>query len=135
MKQYFSFAEKFDGVRPGSLLVTSEEINNSASQIPDNLKKAIEKAKTNIEKFHLSQLGSEKVIETTDGVKCWRKSVAIDSVGLYIPGGSAPLFSTVLMLGIPAKIAGCKEIIICTPPAKDNRVSPLILYTANLLGH
>ena len=77
---------------------------------------------------------TEPVVETFKGVRCWRKSVAIEKVGLYIPGGSAPLFSTVLMLGIPAKLAGCKEIIICTPPGKDGKINPLILFTAKLIG-
>jgi histidinol dehydrogenase len=102
--------------------------------VPEELKKAINTAKNNIEKFHSAQLITEPVIETSKGVKCWRKSVAIEKVGLYIPGGSAPLFSTVLMLGIPAKLAGCKEIILCTPPGKDGTINPLILYTARLIG-
>ena len=91
-------------------------------------------AKKNIEKFPFCPAITEEAIETIKGVKCWRKSVAIEKVGLYIPGGSAPLFSTVLMLGIPAKLAGCKEIIICTPPGKDGKINPLILYTAQLVG-
>ncbi|MCX6327163.1 MAG: histidinol dehydrogenase [Bacteroidia bacterium] len=128
------FSEKFDGVPPGNLKVSSTEILESTRQIPEELKTAINIAKTNIEKFHSAQLLTEPVIETSKGVKCWRKSVAIEKVGLYIPGGSAPLFSTVLMLGIPAKLAGCKEIIICTPPGKDGKVCPLILYTAQLIG-
>ncbi len=90
--------------------------------------------KSNIEKFHKPQLINEQVIETTKGVKCWRKSVPIGKVGLYIPGGTAPLFSTVLMLAVPAKIAGCREIILCTPPDKNGKVNPFILYTAYIAG-
>ncbi|TAL59750.1 MAG: histidinol dehydrogenase [Bacteroidetes bacterium] len=130
----YRYSKKFDGVAPGNLKVSVTEINEAIGQVPANLKVAIKTAKTNIEKFHSAQLQPEPVIETFKGVKCWRKNVAIEKVGLYIPGGSAPLFSTVLMLGIPAKIAGCKEIIICTPSGKDGKVSPLILYTAQLIG-
>ena len=133
-KAIYHFSEKFDGVLPGNLKVSLTEIRKSIGLVPEELKKAINIAKTSIENFHSAQLITEPVIETFKGVKCWRKSVAIEKVGLYIPGGSAPLFSTVLMLGIPAKLAGCKEIIICTPPWKDGKVSPLILYTAQLIG-
>ncbi len=128
------FAKKFDGVQLNSLLVTKKEIEVANSTVSKELKDAINTAKQNIEKFHKSQQFDEPIVETTAGVKCWRKSVAIDKVGLYIPGGSAPLFSTILMLVIPAKIAGCKEIILCTPPNKDGTIHPAILYTANLLG-
>ena len=128
------YSEKFGGVIPSSLKVTSDEIMESAGQIPELLKEAINVAKKNIEKFHTAQLYTEPVIETFRGVRCWRKSVAIEKVGLYIPGGSAPLFSTLLMLGIPAKLAGCREIVICTPSGKDGKVNPLILYTAKLIG-
>jgi histidinol dehydrogenase len=128
------YSEKFDGVIPSSLKVTSDEIMESAGQIPELLKEAINVAKKNIEKFHTAQLYTEPVIETFRGVRCWRKSVAIEKVGLYIPGGSAPLFSTLLMLGIPAKLAGCREIVICTPSGKEGKVNPLILYTAKLIG-
>ncbi|HPT21324.1 MAG TPA: histidinol dehydrogenase, partial [Bacteroidales bacterium] len=128
------YSEKFDGVPAGDLKVSDEEIRKSTCAIPDDLKKAINTAKNNIEKFHSSQLITEPVTETINGVSCWRKSVAVEKVGLYIPGGSAPLFSTVLMLGIPAKLAGCKKIIICTPAGKDGKVNPLILYTAQLIG-
>jgi histidinol dehydrogenase len=133
-KAIFSFSEKFDGVSLTNLKVSKKEIYESSGQVADELKRAIDTAKTNIENFHSAQCITEPVVETFKGVKCWRKSVAIEKVGLYIPGGSAPLFSTVLMLGIPAKLAGCKEIIICTPPGKDGKVSPLILFTAQLLG-
>ena len=128
------FSGKFDGVLPGNLKVSNAEFIESAGQIPEELKKAINIAKSNIEKFHSHQIVNEPVIEIINGVKCWRKSVAIEKVGLYIPGGSAPLFSTLLMLGIPARLAGCREIIVCTPPGKDGKVSPLILYTAGLIG-
>jgi len=124
------YSEKFDGVIPSSLKVTSDEIMESAGQIPELLNVA----KKNIEKFHTAQLYTEPVVETFRGVRCWRKSVAIEKVGLYIPGGSAPLFSTLLMLGIPAKLAGCREIVICTPSGKEGKVNPLILYTAKLIG-
>jgi histidinol dehydrogenase len=130
---YF-YSKKFDGVSRGNLKVSTDEIRESFSLVSEELKAAIDKARINIEKFHSSQLINEPVTETIKGVKCWRKSIPIEKVGLYIPGGSAPLFSTVLMLGIPAKLAGCREIILCTPPGKDGRVNPLILYTAQLLG-
>jgi histidinol dehydrogenase len=128
------YSGKFDGIQPGNLKVSAFEIQKSADQIPEKLKIAINVAKNNIENFHSAQLFKEPVIETIKGVKCWRKSVAIEKVGLYIPGGSAPLFSTVLMLGIPAKLAGCNDIIICTPPGKNGNINPLILYTAHLIG-
>src|SRR5664280_1289318 len=128
------FSEKFDGVRPENLKVGSDEILESEKQIPRELKDAISIAKNNIERFHAAQLLAEPVIETFKGIKCWRKSIAIEKVGLYIPGGSAPLFSTLLMLAVPAKVAGCEEIVVCTPPGKDGKVSPLILYTAKLIG-
>src|SRR5664280_2529648 len=129
-----SFSEKFDGVAPVNLKVLPHEILISDKNIPKDLKEAIRKAKENIESFHSAQLTTDPVIETSGGVRCWRKSVAIEKVGLYIPGGSAPLFSTLLMLGIPAKLAGCNEIVVCTPPGKDGKISPLILYTAQLIG-
>jgi histidinol dehydrogenase len=128
------YSEKFHGIPIGNPKVSSEEIRDSSAQVTDELKKAINTAKTNIEKFHLSQLITEPVTETFPGVKCWRKSVPIEKVGLYIPGGSAPLFSTVLMLGIPAKLAGCKKIVLCSPPGKDGKINPVILYTAQLIG-
>jgi histidinol dehydrogenase len=128
------YSSRFDGATPGNLKVTSEEILESVRQIPQSLKDAIDTAKKNIEKFHMAQIISEPVIETMKGVFCWRKSIPIEKVGLYIPGGSAPLFSTLLMLGIPAKLAGCDEIVVCTPAGKDGKVNPLILYTAQLIG-
>jgi histidinol dehydrogenase len=133
-KAIYRFSEKFDGISPGNLKVSSDEIHESVRQISVNLRKAITVAKENIENFHSAQLTDEPVVESFKGVRCWRRNVAIEKVGLYIPGGSAPLFSTLLMLGIPAKLAGCKEIIVCTPPGKDGKVSPLILFTAQLIG-
>ncbi len=128
------FTKEFDGVKLKDFLVTEKEIEDAAMQVSDELKAAIQVAKSNIEKFHASQLLKEEVIETMPGVVCSRKSVAIEKAGLYIPGGSAPLFSTILMLGIPATIAGCKEIILCTPPGAGGEVYPAILYTAQLAG-
>ena len=130
----FEFSGKYDGVRPENLKVSSEEISKSAKLIPQALKDAISVAKENIEKFHSAQLFEEPVTETSAGVKCWRKNVAIGRVGIYVPGGSAPLFSTVLMLAVPAKIAGCQEIIMCTPPNSEGKVNPLMLYTAFITG-
>jgi histidinol dehydrogenase len=126
---------KFDNVSTENLLVTEAEFIEAEKNVSAELKAAILLAKSNIEKFHVAQKEESKIIETTEGVKCWRKSVAIEKVGLYIPGGSAPLFSTILMLGVPAKIAGCKEIILCTPPSgKDAQINAAILYTAKLIG-
>lgn len=128
------FSQQFDGCSVGILKVPEEEIINAVSLVPDRLKEAIQTAKNNIEKFHSSYVTKDPVVETSPGVRCWRKSVPVEKVGLYIPGGSAPLFSTLLMLGIPARLAGCREIIVCSPPAKVGKISPLILYTANLIG-
>ena len=128
------YAEKFDGVSPKNFLTSEQEISLSKKQVSQELKSAIQLAKKNIECFHKGQKESINRIETLDGVECWRESRAIEKVGLYIPGGTAPLFSTVLMLGIPAKLAGCAEIVLCTPPAKDGSVNPAILYTADLIG-
>ncbi len=128
------YSEKFDGVKLDSIKVTEAEIKEAVSQVPDDLKNAIGAARKNIEKFHAAQLIDEDPVETEMGVICWRKSVPVEKVGLYIPGGSAPLFSTVLMLGIPALIAGCSEIILCSPPDKNGRINPVILYTASILG-
>jgi len=130
----FRLEKNFDKVELKQLLVSKAEINFAISQVSEDLKLAIQLAKNNIERFHASQKETIQKIETTDGVVCWRKSVAIEKVGLYIPGGTAPLFSTVLMLGIPAKLAGCKEIILCTPPSQDESVNATLLYTANLIG-
>ncbi len=129
-----NFSLKFDKAVITDLLVTEAEIAEAELLLTDKLKLAIEQAKQNIELFHQSQLRSEEGIETMPGVKCWRKSIAIDKVGLYIPGGTAPLFSTILMLGIPAVIAGCKQIILCTPPGTENKIHPAILYAAKQVG-
>lgn len=126
--------EKFDKVKTDKLQVSLNEFNEASKLVPDVLKDAIAKASINIEKFHLAQRGQYPQIETSPGVKCWQKPVAIEKVGLYIPGGTAPLFSTVLMLGIPAIIAGCREIILCTPPGKDGKIHPAILYAAQQTG-
>jgi histidinol dehydrogenase len=128
------FASMFDKVTLADLLVTKEEISKAEDLLQDDLKEAIKQASKNIERFHSAQLRDEDVIETMPGVKCWRKAVAIEKVGLYIPGGTAPLFSTILMLGIPAKIAGCKEIILCTPSDKQGHVNAAILFAAKLVG-
>jgi histidinol dehydrogenase len=133
-KALFELSEKFDGALSGNLRVSTSEIERAAQNIPLDLRNAILVAKTNIEKFHRTQIKNEPVIETTKGVKCWRKSIPVGRAGLYIPGGTAPLFSTVLMLAIPAKIAGCREIIMCTPPDKNGTINPLILYSAQLSG-
>ncbi len=128
------YMEKFDRVKNTNLKVTEQEISDAAARVPLALKNAILAAKENIEKFHATQLMPEKVVETAPGVRCWRRSVAIEKVGLYIPGGNAPLFSTILMLGIPARLAGCSEIVLCTPPSPDGKINPVILYTAQLAG-
>ncbi len=128
------FSEKFDSVRVANLMVTPQEISEAQESIDAGLKTAMKVARENIEKFHQSQKEPIRKVETIYGVTCWRKSVPIEKVGLYIPGGTAPLFSTVLMLGVPAKIAGCKEVILCTPPNKEGKVHPAILYAAHLVG-
>ena len=128
------YANMFDGVELKSLEVSEREIAKAQKQVSNKLKQAIQTAYNNIYAFHKAQQQQEEVIETTPGVKCWRKSVAIEKVGLYIPGGSAPLFSTILMLGIPSQIAGCKELVLCTPPNSNQEINPVILYTANLIG-
>ena len=129
-----TYAKQFDNVDLNTFLVTDAEIQNAQKLVSKKLMKAINIAKQNIEKFHKSQFIEEQVIETSEGVECWRKSVAIEKVGLYIPGGSAPLFSTVLMLGIPAKLANCKEVVLCTPSNDQGEINPAILYTAKLIG-
>jgi len=124
----------FDKAELTSLAVTSAEIEEAEKEIPIELKAAIYLAKRNIETFHSAQRFEGKKVDTMEGVTCWQKAVAIEKVGLYIPGGTAPLFSTVLMLAIPAKIAGCKEIVLCTPPDKNGKVHPAILFAARLAG-
>lgn len=126
--------ERFDGARTTQLRLTEEEIRQGAAKVSEPLKAAILQARSNIECFHAQQKETPRVIETMPGVKCWRKSVGIEKVGLYIPGGTAPLFSTLLMLGIPARLAGCKEIILCSPPDLHGSLHPAILYVAELLG-
>ncbi|NNL16852.1 MAG: histidinol dehydrogenase [Flavobacteriaceae bacterium] len=128
------YAEKFDRVILKTIEVDSSEIETAKNHISQELKTAIMIAIKNIATFHESQKDNEKIIETTKGVQCWRKSVAIEKVGLYIPGGSAPLFSTILMLGVPAKLAGCNEIVLCTPPNEEGIINPVILYVADLIG-
>ena len=128
------YSLQFDGVELNDLKVSDEEIKAALLVVDNELKNAIQLAKENIEKFHRSQKEEVKIIETSAGVMCWRRSVAIDKVGLYIPGGTAPLFSTLLMLGIPAVLADCREIIVCTPADKNGKVNPVILYAAHLLG-
>jgi histidinol dehydrogenase len=130
--QYYT--QKFEGCSLDDLKVSQDEFDASVANVAEPLKIAIGTAKDNIETFHRSQIISEPKVETTPGVTCWRTSVPIEKVGLYIPGGTAPLFSTLLMLGIPALLSGCTDIILCTPPRKDGSVDPVILFTANLLG-
>ncbi len=126
--------QKFDGVLLDGLQVTEEEIASAITLVPQVLKEAIQQAKNNIEKFHEAQWQQPKIIETMPGVQCWRKNVGVEKVGLYIPGGTAPLFSTILMLGVPAVLAGCKEISLCSPCNKNGTLHPAILYAANLVG-
>lgn len=133
-KALIEFNKKFDKAVTPQIAVSEAEIENAAGQISENLKKAIGQAKDNISKFHASQIQQAEKIETTSGVVCWRENRAVEKVGIYIPGGTAPLFSTVLMLAIPANIAGCKEIVLCTPPDQNGSVNPAILYTAQLCG-
>lgn len=126
--------EKFDHVKLTSLAVSKEEMLEAESLVSEELKKAICLAKQNIETFHSAQRFIGKKVETQSGVTCWQKAVGIEKVGLYIPGGTAPLFSTVLMLAVPAQIAGCKEIVLCTPPGKNGKVHPAVLYAASVAG-
>jgi histidinol dehydrogenase len=128
------YTAQFDGVELNDFVLTEQEIVDAIATISNDLKQAIETAANNINTFHQKQVSTVEVIETMPGVKCWRKSVGIEKVGLYIPGGTAPLFSTILMLGIPAKIAGCKEVVLCTPPNKEGSVHPAILFAAQLVG-
>ena len=129
-----SFTKKFDGFDIESFQVTESEFAVAEPKLSGELKAAIRQAQINIEKFHRSQLASVEIIETMPGVQCWRKSVGIEKVGLYVPGGTAPLFSTVLMLGVPARLAGCKEIVLCTPANAEGQIHPAILYSAKLIG-
>jgi histidinol dehydrogenase len=129
-----SYINLYDGVELEKLQVTEDEIQTAVANVSEELKKAIQLAAANIEVFHKTQIEQPQKTTTTLGVVCWRESRPIDRVGIYIPGGTAPLFSTVLMLGIPAKIAGCPEIVLCTPPDKNGNINPAILYTAQLIG-
>jgi len=133
-KAVLKYTAKYDGVELNNLQVTEDEINEAAKHISPNLKEAIEQAAKNIETFHRFQIPEPDFIVTMPGIVCSRRTVPIEKVGLYVPGGTAPLFSTVLMLGIPAKIAGCKEVILCSPPDEDGNIHPAILFTANLVG-
>lgn len=128
------YTDQFDQVKLDSLLVSPSEIEIAGDAVSDALKQAINLAKVNIEKFHAAQKTSKVEVETMPGVECWQEKRPIQKVGLYIPGGTAPLFSTILMLAIPAKLAGCKEIVLCTPPNKNGKINPAILYTAQLCG-
>jgi len=128
------YTAQFDKVSLESLLVNDAEIDNASNSVSDALKQAITLAKSNIEKFHAAQKTSKVEVETMPGVECWQEKRPIQKVGLYIPGGTAPLFSTILMLAIPATLAGCKEIVLCSPPDKNGEINPAILYTAQLCG-
>jgi histidinol dehydrogenase len=133
-KAVLQYCKTFDKVELTNLTVSEEDIKNASSELSNELKAAIQLAKKNISKFHEAQKQPVEKIETTKGVFCWRENRVIETVGIYIPGGSAPLFSTVLMLGVPAMLAGCKEIILCTPPNAEGKINPAILYTAALVG-
>lgn len=129
------YAQQFDGAElANGLRVSPEELAAAAAQVPADLQTAIRLAHANILRFHQAQLPQEERVETMAGVLCWRKAVPVQRVGLYIPGGTAPLFSTLLMLGVPARLAACPEIVLCTPPQRDGSVNPVILFTAQLLG-
>ena len=126
--------QKFDAVLMSDFAVRENEMADAEGRLTTELKAAIQQAKANIERFHAAQLGGGEAIGTMPGIQCWRKSVGIEKVGLYVPGGTAPLFSTVLMLGVPARLAGCKEIILCTPCDKNGEVHAAILYAARMVG-
>ena len=130
----FEYTSRFDGVQLNKLEVSEHEIQEAANLVSPALKEAMQLAAANIRRFHQAQVQSVEIIETMPGIQCWRKSVGIEKVGLYIPGGTAPLFSTILMLGIPASIAGCKEIVLCSPPDKTGKLHPAIIYAASLVG-
>lgn len=129
-----AYTVRFDGVELDTNIVSTQEIDDAVKIVPEQLKTAIKKAKNNIEAFHKAQQTTKIEVETTNGVSCWQEKRPIEKVGLYIPGGTAPLFSTVLMLAVPAKIAGCKEIVLCSPPNKKGELAPEILFAANLCG-
>lgn len=133
-KAVLEYEERFDKVRLNTLAVTSVELDEAEGLVADDLKQAICLAQRNIETFHAAQCFEGRRVQTVPGVTCWQKAVAIEKVGLYIPGGTAPLFSTVLMLATPARIAGCKEIVLCTPPGREGKIHPAILYAAKVAG-
>ena len=133
-KAVIEYEERFDKVKLESLAVTDAEMKEAEAQVPIELKVAILLAQRNIYTFHKKQKFESKKVETMEGVTCWQKAVGIEKVGLYIPGGTAPLFSTVLMLAVPARVAGCKEIVLCTPPNKEGKIHPAILYAAQVSG-
>lgn len=133
-KAVLEYEERFDKVKLDSLAVTEEEMKEAEQNVPIELKVAILLAQRNIYTFHKKQKFEGKKVETMEGVTCWQKAVGIEKVGLYIPGGTAPLFSTVLMLAVPARVAGCKEIVLCTPPNKEGKINPAILYAAQVSG-
>lgn len=128
------YTNLFDGTSPEQLKVTGEEVETAEKQVSEDLKDAIQLAKANIERYHAAQRSEKVSVETVAGVECWQEKRPIQKVGLYIPGGTAPLFSTILMLAVPAQIAGCREIVLCTPPNREGRINPVILYTAKLCG-
>ena len=133
-KAVLEYEERFDKVKLESLVVTEAEMKEAEQNVPIELKVAILLAQRNIYTFHKKQKFESKKVETMEGVTCWQKAVGIEKVGLYIPGGTAPLFSTVLMLAVPARVAGCKEIVLCTPPNKEGKINPAILYAAQVSG-
>ncbi|HRI20008.1 MAG TPA: histidinol dehydrogenase, partial [Panacibacter sp.] len=128
------YTQQFDGLILNDVVVAEKEITEAVALLPGELKIAVQTAANNIRAFHQKQTSQTEIIETMPGIQCWRKSIGIEKIGLYIPGGTAPLFSTVLMLGIPAQIAGCKEIILCSPPDKNGKLHPAILFAAQLVG-
>ncbi|WP_186992357.1 histidinol dehydrogenase [Constantimarinum furrinae] len=129
-----NYTALFDGISVKEIQVTEAEIQNAVSQVPDKLKQAIQQAKMNIESFHSAQLSKNSRVETVPGVNCWTERRPIEKVGIYIPSGTAPLFSTILMLAIPARLAGCETIVMCTPPKENNLIDPVMLYAAKLCG-
>jgi histidinol dehydrogenase len=133
-KAVISYTKKYDGVHRDPLQCSAVDIKAAKYEVSDELKAAIDEAKRNIQKFHTAQVTGNVSVETTPGVRCWQKTVPIQKVGLYIPGGTAPLISTALMLGIPARLAGCREVVLCTPPKSDGKVHDAILYIAELIG-
>ncbi|UBM61944.1 histidinol dehydrogenase [Candidatus Sulfidibacterium hydrothermale] len=128
------YTQQFDKIELSSLVVSAEEWETGAAKVPPALKKAILRAKKNVEQFHEAQRPEGFSLETEPGIRCWQKSVPVEKVGIYIPGGTAPLFSTVLMLAVPAQIAGCEQVVLCTPPDKQGKVAPAILFAAKITG-